>query len=225
MEKCFHHVWSTNTNRLKIDFSKRKKMFLIRRSHIHSANLLTFLAILYGLWGSMNITYGNIHTGIALMIVGVWCDMLDGYIARKYKLQSQLWSILDSFADIFLYILPIILIQWRLSWYDLISWFILSLFTLAWCFRLAYFTESGLITKWGKLHYPGFPVYLSHIFFILLLIGSPSWLSLSYIAIFSLLMVCDCNVPKISIFLGIVLLVILMTTNILSSLWVFSSGF
>ncbi|MFO0763256.1 MAG: CDP-alcohol phosphatidyltransferase family protein [Candidatus Gracilibacteria bacterium] len=200
-------------------------MFLIRRSHIHSANLLTFLAILYGLWGSMNITYGNIHTGIALMIVGVWCDMLDGYIARKYKLQSQLGSILDSFADIFLYILPIILIQGRLSGYDLISGFILSLFTLAGCFRLAYFTESGLITKGGKLHYPGFPVYLSHIFFILLLIGSPSGLSLSYIAIFSLLMVCDCNVPKISIFLGIVLLVILMATNILSSLGVFSSGF
>ena len=225
MEKCFHHAWSTNTSLSKIDSSKRKKMFLIHKSHLHRANLLTFLAIILGLWGSVMIAYGNIHIGITLIILWVYCDMFDGYIARKYKLQSQFWSILDSFADILLYIFPIVLIYGRIDWYSLFSWGILSLFILAWCFRLAYFTEIWLVAKWGKLYYHGFPLYLSHIFFIILLIWSPAWLNLSYITIFSLLMVWDHHVPKIGILLGNILIVLLLITNMLSSLWILSSGF
>ena len=67
--KCFPHAWSTNTSLSKIDSSKRKKMFLIHKSHLHRANLLTFLAIILGLWGSVMIAYGNIHIGITFIIL------------------------------------------------------------------------------------------------------------------------------------------------------------
>ncbi len=75
-------------------------MFLYEKnSHFNFANLITFLNISCGLIAMYFIQQGNFFIAIIFAWIAGGFDILDGKIARKYKLSTEFGVQLDSFAD------------------------------------------------------------------------------------------------------------------------------
>lgn len=67
----------------------------------HLANIVTTSRIL----GTLGLMFTRVFSG-PFFLIYAWCgisDVLDGFLARKLKISSQLGSKLDSFSDLLLY--------------------------------------------------------------------------------------------------------------------------
>lgn len=81
--------------------------------NLNMPNVITFarLALSFVLFGMMSAGVGWIWSA-ALFVFAVLTDILDGYIARKYQLITQLGRIMDPFVDkfitagVFIFLLP-----------------------------------------------------------------------------------------------------------------------
>lgn len=81
------------------------------QSHFNLANLVTMFNISAGLGATYMITQNNFFTAIILAWIGGACDIIDGKIARKFKLSNEFGIQLDSFADFLSFVLvPVFLI-------------------------------------------------------------------------------------------------------------------
>ena len=75
-------------------------MFLYdKNSHFNIANLVTFANITAGLVAMYFIQQGDYFTAIVLAWIGGVFDIMDGKLARKYKLSCEFGIQIDSFAD------------------------------------------------------------------------------------------------------------------------------
>ncbi len=75
-------------------------MFLYdKTSHFNIANLVTFANITAGLVAMYFIQQGDFFTAIVLAWIGGAFDIIDGKLARKYKLSCEFGIQIDSFAD------------------------------------------------------------------------------------------------------------------------------
>lgn len=81
------------------------------QNHFNLANLVTMVNISSGLMATYFITQNNFFMAIVLAWIGGACDIIDGKIARKYKLSNDFGIQLDSFADFLSFVLvPVFLI-------------------------------------------------------------------------------------------------------------------
>jgi CDP-diacylglycerol---serine O-phosphatidyltransferase len=80
-------------------------------NHFNLANLITMINISAGLIATYFISQNNFFMAIIFAWVGGACDIIDGKIARKYKLSNEFGIQLDSFADFLSFVLvPVFLI-------------------------------------------------------------------------------------------------------------------
>lgn len=63
------------------------------------ANLVTYLNVALGITAIYFIVKGDFFTAIVLAWFAGACDIIDGKLARKYKLSTEFGIQLDSFAD------------------------------------------------------------------------------------------------------------------------------
>lgn len=85
----------------------------LREQNLNLPNIITFarLGLSFVLFGMMSAGVAWIASA-ALFVFAVLTDILDGYIARKYQLITQLGRIMDPFVDkfitggVFLFLLP-----------------------------------------------------------------------------------------------------------------------
>jgi len=63
------------------------------------ANIVTYLNVALGVIAIYFIVKGDFFTAIILVWIAGACDILDGKLARKYKLSTEFGIQLDSFAD------------------------------------------------------------------------------------------------------------------------------
>lgn len=70
-------------------------------------NMVTTLSIIFGLLAAYEIIYGNFIFAAFLVLVSYYLDCVDGKLARKYNMVSQLGDYYDHFGDLFKYILII----------------------------------------------------------------------------------------------------------------------
>ena len=63
------------------------------------ANLVTYLNVAFGIMAIYFIVKGDFFTAIILAWLAGACDIIDGKLARKYKLSTEFGIQLDSFAD------------------------------------------------------------------------------------------------------------------------------
>ena len=63
------------------------------------ANIVTYLNVALGVIAIYFIVKGDFFTAIILAWIAGACDILDGKLARKYKLSTEFGIQLDSFAD------------------------------------------------------------------------------------------------------------------------------
>jgi CDP-diacylglycerol--glycerol-3-phosphate 3-phosphatidyltransferase len=81
--------------------------------NLNVPNVITFARFLlsFVLFGMMSVGFGWVWSA-GLFVFAVLTDILDGYIARKYQLITQLGRIMDPFVDkfitvgVFLFLLP-----------------------------------------------------------------------------------------------------------------------
>ena len=151
--------------------------------------------------------------------------MFDWYLARKFNSKSKLWKTLDSFADILIYLLPVINIYAVMHWVSIHLVLISSLLFMAWLYRLSYFTDNWIKTIKNKKNYELIPVYYLFILNIVLFIDikiyviSEIFISLLFIN-FSLLMISKYNFRKFNMFVWITYLVILFLITLLFIKWI-----
>jgi CDP-diacylglycerol--serine O-phosphatidyltransferase len=80
-------------------------------SHFNLANLFTFVNITAGLLATYFITQNNFFVAVILAWIAGIFDILDGKIARKYKLSNEFGVQLDSFGDFLSFVLvPVFLV-------------------------------------------------------------------------------------------------------------------
>ncbi len=70
-----------------------------KHNRFNIANLVTYLNVALGVTAIYFIVKGDFFTAIILAWVAGACDIIDGKLARKYKLSSEFGIQLDSFAD------------------------------------------------------------------------------------------------------------------------------
>jgi len=70
-----------------------------KNNRFNIANLVTYLNVALGIVAIYFIVKGDFFTAIILAWLAGACDIIDGKLARKYKLSTEFGIQLDSFAD------------------------------------------------------------------------------------------------------------------------------
>lgn len=70
-----------------------------KNNRFNIANLVTYLNVALGVMAIYFIVKGDFFTAIILAWIAGACDIIDGKLARKYKLSTEFGIQLDSFAD------------------------------------------------------------------------------------------------------------------------------
>lgn len=81
------------------------KFLFSSTSHFNLANLITMGNITFGLTAVYFITQQNFFLAVVLAWMGGAFDIMDGKVARKYKLSNEFGVQLDSFADFLTFVL------------------------------------------------------------------------------------------------------------------------
>ena len=132
------------------------------------ANAFSVAAILFGFAGLAGIARAEYVLAFDLILLGVVCDMLDGYFARKHGTMSNFGKMLDNFADIFLYVLGFMAMYVSVFGITGGGFAVLAVFLVASILRLCYFFDVGLVWEGGKNYYVGMPVYFHLVLFQML---------------------------------------------------------
>ena len=86
------------------------------------ANIVTYMNITMGVMAIYFIVRGDYFTAIVLAWIGGACDILDGKLARKYKLSTEFGIQLDSFADFLSFVvMPAFLLFYAVNEYTTTS--------------------------------------------------------------------------------------------------------
>ncbi len=70
-----------------------------KHNRFNIANLVTYLNVSLGIVAIYFIVKGDFFTAIILAWIAGACDIIDGKLARRYKLSTEFGIQLDSFAD------------------------------------------------------------------------------------------------------------------------------
>ena len=121
------------------------------------ANLVTYLNVTLGIVAIYFIVQGNFFTAIILAWIAGACDIVDGKLARKYKLSTEFGVQLDSFADFLSFVvMPPFLLFYTMkssmhsSWEELVVGLVFIWYIIAGLRRLIEFNlkvEEGKVSK------------------------------------------------------------------------------
>jgi len=121
------------------------------------ANLVTYLNVTLGIVAIYFIVQVNFFTAIILAWIAGACDILDGKLARKYKLSTEFGVQLDSFADFLSFVvMPPFLLFYTMkssmhsSWEELVVGLVFIWYIIAGLRRLIEFNlkvEEGEVSK------------------------------------------------------------------------------
>ncbi|MBU8905594.1 CDP-diacylglycerol--serine O-phosphatidyltransferase [Desertibacillus haloalkaliphilus] len=169
----------------------------IKKIKSQTANLLTIINLSLGSFALVFIIQGELRTSLLLITLAAFFDRLDGMVARKLNITSDLGKQLDSLCDIISFgVAPsLLLYQAVLSEFGFAGAFFTIIFIACGAIRLARFNVSespgffiGLpITAAGCL------LTVSFLFVSLL----PSYVFMFFILILSLLMISTLKVRKV----------------------------
>ena len=142
----------------------------------HIPNFLTFINISLGLGAIIllirsNHPYKTLAASI-LVVLGSFCDLFDGFLARRFNVVTSMGKQLDSFADIVTFgIAPILLINYTSQCKP--PTFIVSaslIFVMAGTYRLARYNQHDF-----NENFVGLPITIAGIGLTFYCIVYPKW--------------------------------------------------
>ncbi|MCK9577977.1 CDP-alcohol phosphatidyltransferase family protein [bacterium] len=123
------------------------------------ANIISLSTIPFALCAFYYIFLGDFFFSFLFINIAFFLDTLDGYFARKLKIESEIGRLIDSFCDILNYLIyPALLIFVFFSFDFLLSVILGSFIVVFGMARLARFTSEGFVVKEGRNYYKGLPV-------------------------------------------------------------------
>lgn len=161
----------------------QKKYFIVSLTKV---DWLTLGSLLLSSFGLIFALYDKLSLAICLMLLAMFTDMLDGFLARRMKLESEFGRYLDSFCDVVTYlVLPMFLLhQFGMQdWLSLCAFFI---FIVCGILRLSRFNMIGTVEDSGVAYYIGLPVFWSH---LLVVLAFPIWMWFGEIARYPLILI------------------------------------
>jgi len=189
------------------------------------ANIISLLSIPFALFSFYHIFLGNFFLSVLFISIAFFLDTLDGYVARKLKIESEVGRLIDSFCDILNYLVYPALFIFKFFNFDLLISVILASFIVVFgIIRLARFTSEGFVVKDGRNYYRGVPVpvalygtVISYILYHNFLPQAMGYFFPAIVVCFSLLMVSSIKVKKVSnLYWYILILVILLILSFTS---------
>lgn len=208
-----------NTNLLRKFFWKNKNHSILQKRDFHIANIFSLLAFIIAFWWNYLIILDYIYLWFIVILFAFLFDILDWYLARKYNSKSLLWKELDTFCDIFIYLVPIVFIYLQIYSFSFLFLFSSTLLFFTGLFRLSFFSNSWLQTKNNKKYYIGMPVYFLFILNILLFSEINYIIFNILIFIFSLLMISNIAFRKANIFISLLYFVFILFLSFLFFFW------
>lgn len=135
-------------------------------------DLLTLVSLLLACLGLLSAFNEALTLAIGLMTLAMFVDMLDGFLARRSRLESEFGKYLDGFCDVFTYLLLPLFILFQFGMQDVLS--ICALFTFLVCglLRLSRFNIVGTIEEEGIAYHLGLQVFWSQ---LLVVLAFPAW--------------------------------------------------
>jgi CDP-diacylglycerol--serine O-phosphatidyltransferase len=129
-----------------------------KNNRFNIANVVTYFNVALGVMAIYFIVKGDFFTAIILAWMAGACDIIDGKLARKYKLSTEFGIQLDSFADFLSFVvMPPFLLFYALKsgmtsgWEELVVGLIFIAYIIAGLRRLIEFNlkvEEGEVAKY-----------------------------------------------------------------------------
>ena len=160
-----------------------KKYFIIS---LNRADWLTLSSLLLCSLGLLSALHATLTLAIGLMLLAMFVDMLDGLIARYMKLEREFGRYLDSFCDVFTYLVLPMFILYQFGMQDTLSIFALFLFLVCGILRLSHFNIIGVIEHSGVAYHLGLQVIWSQ---LLVVFAFPLWMWLGKTAHYALILI------------------------------------
>jgi len=135
-------------------------------------DLLTLVSLLLACLGLLSAFNEALTLAIGLMTLAMFVDMLDGFLARRLKLESEFGKYLDSFCDVFTYLLLPLFILFQFGMQDALSICALFVFLVCGLLRLSRFNIVGTIEDEGTAYHIGLQVFWSQ---LLVVLAFPAW--------------------------------------------------
>ena len=135
-------------------------------------DLLTLASLLLASLGVLSALNGMLTLAIVLMLLGMFVDMMDGMLARRLLLESEFGRYLDSFCDVFTYLILPLFILYQFGMQDPISILALFVFLVCGILRLARFNILSTVEEAGVKYHLGLQVFWSQ---IVVVIVFPAW--------------------------------------------------
>ncbi len=143
------------------------------------ADVMTLGSLLLAGLGLLAAGRGRLSLAIGIMLGAMLVDVFDGPLARRLGLTSPFGRYLDSFADVFTYLLLPTLVLYQFGMQDPLSLAAFFVLVAAGVLRLARFNEEGVLTIEDRDYYHGLPVPFS---ILVVVLAFPLWHWLGAIA-------------------------------------------
>lgn len=195
--------------------------FILKKSDLHIANIFSIFAFIIALWWNYVIFKYNIFLGICIILIASIFDIFDWFLARKYDSKSKIWAFLDSFSDIFIYLIPIFIIYLKIYSFSFLFLFSSSFLVFTSLFRLSLFMKKWFELYKNKKYYIWMPIYFLFILNIIILLKINYIFINLFIFLFSLFMILNIKFRKFWIFISILYIFIISIFYYLLYLWIF----
>jgi CDP-diacylglycerol--serine O-phosphatidyltransferase len=133
---------------------------------------LTLGSLLVSCSGLVFAFQGLLTLAIGMMLLAMFVDMLDGLLARRMKLESEFGKYLDSFCDVFTYLVLPLFILFQFGMRDVLSISALFVFLVCGVLRLSRFNILSTVEESGVKYHLGLQVIWSH---LLVVLAFPVW--------------------------------------------------
>lgn len=177
----------------------QKRYFIVSPTWV---DFLTLGSLWLACLGLFLAYHAHLSLAIVFMLLAMFVDMFDGLLARRLKLESEFGKQLDSFCDVFTYLVLPLYILFQMGMNDLLSLTILFIYLVCGLLRLSKFNLVGVIEAEGSVYHLGLQVIWSHLFVVL---AFPIWLWLDETAryilspillLMSIFMISNLRFPK-----------------------------
>jgi len=123
------------------------------------ADVLSLVALAFALTSAFTISLGEPNYGLVVMFAAYGFDKLDGYYARRFGCPSDAGRTLDSFVDVFIYLVTgALLFHVTMSPTVAVSLAVGALLVTCGCLRLVRFNDEGFQTDGDRSFYRGLTV-------------------------------------------------------------------
>lgn len=139
---------------------------------LHWVDLLTLGGLLLAGLGLLAAQQGRLSLAIVLMLLAMVADMFDGALARRLGRASEFGRNLDSFCDVFTYLLLPLFVLYQFGMRDVLSLAALFAFLASGILRLSRFNMIGTVEEAGVHYHLGLQVIWSH---LLVVLAFPLW--------------------------------------------------